>query len=149
MKQFMPGSGEISQYASYASSFTSRISLPRYLPQFSHTVCLRFIVPQFGHLVKVGSSNFQFARRLSRLALETFFFGTAMLPTPPHSRNTLFQDSDSNNLRNTSKRGSGARLGHAQGPSFKSLPQLAHRPKQSSLHKNLEGNEISSSSVST
>ncbi len=69
-------------FLAYASVFAMTTS-PRYLPQFSHTVCLKFIVPHSGHFVKVGSSNFQFARLLSRLALETFFFGTAMVYNPP------------------------------------------------------------------
>ncbi len=63
--------------AAYASTFST--SLPRYVPQFAQTLWRRINVPHFGHFVKAGASNFHTLERLlSRLAFETFFFGTAM-----------------------------------------------------------------------
>ena len=42
--------------------------------------------PQLGHLMMLGASSFQWEERLlSRLALDTFPFGTAMM-TPPDNR---------------------------------------------------------------
>ena len=65
--------------ANYASCFT--ISLPLYVPQALQTLCERLYSPHLGHFVMPGRSSFQTLERLlSRLAFDTFLFGTAMLP---------------------------------------------------------------------
>jgi hypothetical protein len=60
----------------YASAFIT--SLPSYLPQALHTLCDKTNSPH-AHFTMPGTFSFHtFERLLSRLALETFFFGTAI-----------------------------------------------------------------------
>ncbi len=99
---FHPPNKEIGRYAdksiparlqNHASCFT--ISLPLYVPQALQTLCERLYSPHFGHFVIPGRSSFHTLERLlSRLAFDTFLFGTAMCylhlplsrPDPPNSR---------------------------------------------------------------
>jgi hypothetical protein len=47
------------------------------------TLCGEVSSPQFVHLLNAGASNFQtFERLVSRLALDVFLFGTAMIKPP-------------------------------------------------------------------
>lgn len=57
------------------SGSTSR---PRYVLQFGHMRCASFGCRQFGHTWTRGAEIACVARRLSRLAFDVFFFGTAM-----------------------------------------------------------------------
>jgi hypothetical protein len=54
------------------------MSRPRYVLQFGHIRCVSFGCLQFGQICSRGAEIACCARRLSRLALEVFRFGTAM-----------------------------------------------------------------------
>lgn len=93
--------------------------------------------PHLGQVRTLGFSSFQtLLRLLSRRALDTFAFGTAILYDTsyfsPFGR--LTQSCCSNSLANTAIRGSTSGL-QSQGPSFRSLPQRKQRPLQSSLQR--------------
>lgn len=52
---------------------------PRYQPQFPHTTWGSFVCRHCGHVLLAGApSRHAEARRLRLLALEVFFFGTAI-----------------------------------------------------------------------
>ena len=56
---------------------------PLYQPQFPHTTWGSFADPQRGQRLRAGTSSVQAVARLLRLlALEVFFFGTAMTMFP-------------------------------------------------------------------
>jgi hypothetical protein len=64
------------------SSAFCTTSLPLYVPHSGQTRWERLNAPQLLHFSIVGGVSFQtLERRLSRLALETFRFGTAMFYT--------------------------------------------------------------------
>ena len=136
----------------HASCFT--ISLPLYVPQALQTLCERLYSPHFGHFVMPGRSSFHtFERLLSRLAFDTFLFGTAMLPTPPLApsdkpeRPSLYKLRYFNNVFRTASLGSVSCFSHVHGPSLRFLPHFGQSPRQSSRQSVFDG--ISSISCSS
>ena len=93
--------------------------------------------PHLLHFTRFGALIFQFARLLSRLALDDLFFGHMDIGYT------------SLNLLNISliaaMRGSLGSSLHPQGPSFRFFPQRLQIPLQSSLHKTFKGQHINTS----